>query len=87
MVWKVQTQLAGADVEGADIARRGAVALVGGGAEDQQVFKDAARGGGLDQAEGGRIAAESFLEITTRPLAPKTGDQACRCAASRARSV
>ena len=41
--------LAGAHVEGADVAGRRAVALVGGGAEDQQVFKDAAGRGGLDQ--------------------------------------
>ena len=43
-------QLAGAHVEGADVAGPGAVSLIGRGAEDQQVFEDAAGSHGLHQA-------------------------------------
>ncbi len=52
-----------ADVEGSKIAGRGAVALIGGGAEDQQILENAAGRGGLHQRKSLGIAAKTLLQI------------------------
>ena len=56
-------QLAGAHVEGADIAGSRTVPLVGRRAENQQILEDAAGRGGLHQRERLRIAAQPFFQI------------------------
>jgi hypothetical protein len=45
------TQSAGANVEGADVSGCGTPALIGGGTEYEQVFKNTARRGGLNEAK------------------------------------
>jgi len=61
----------GADVESADVAGRGAPALVGGGTKNQQVFEDAAGRHGLNEREGFRIAAQAFFQVDAARFAER----------------
>ena len=71
MVWKVQTMLAGADVVGADVAGRRAVALAGDRAHDDQVLENAAGVPALDVADALRVAVEALAQIDAAVLAER----------------
>src|ERR1700722_5083863 len=55
--------LAGEDVIGPNIARRGVVLLTGCGTQNQQIFEYPARAPGFDGTHFLRIAAQTFTQI------------------------
>ena len=71
-------ELAGDDVEGAEISRRRLVLFAGGGAEDEEILEDAARCAGLNLANGGGDAAETFAQVD-RAVIAEGRDRSCRC--------
>jgi len=57
---------AGFYVVGANVAGRGCISFIGGGAEDEQIFEDAAGRGGLHQVDRLGIAIQATFR-STRP--------------------
>ena len=57
------TDCAGANVERADIAWRGAPALIGGRAENEEIFEHSTWVSGLDKSDGLRISTQTFFQI------------------------
>jgi len=78
--------VAGGDIEGANVAGGGAVTLIGGRAEDEEIFENFSRRGGLDEADGGGVAVETELEIDFAAIA-EIGDGLAGACIERAQGV
>ena len=74
---KCPDEFSGARIERADVAGRGAITLVGGRAENDQVLKDAAGSGGLDEGDGFGIAIKTLLQVDA-PAFTERSDELAR---------